>query len=209
MFGIVNFTIFVSSCIILHFTPSADTMYILGKTLSGGKKSGIISVFGISTGVLVHTILVAFGLSAVLSKSILAFNIIKTLGAVYLIYMGIKSIMDKSSLEESKENKIENIKEIYFQGVITNVLNPKVALFFLAFLPQFINENNQYGILPFILLGISFCITSSIYGVMLAIFSGEVVKFFNKDLKFSSKMKKISGIIYILLGIGILRAKIS
>ena len=138
-------------------------MYILGKTLSGGKKSGIISVFGISTGVLIHTILVAFGLSAVLSKSILAFNIIKVLGAIYLTYMGIKSIMDKSSLEESKENKIENIKEIYFQGVITNVLNPKVALFFLAFLPQFINENNQYGILPFILLGISFCITSSIY----------------------------------------------
>ena len=209
MFGIVNFTVFVSSCIILHFTPSADTMYILGKTLSGGKKSGIISVFGISTGVLIHTILVAFGLSAVLSKSILAFNIIKTLGAVYLIYMGIKSIMDKSSLEESKENKIENLKEIYFQGVITNILNPKVALFFLAFLPQFINENNQYGILPFILLGISFCITSSIYGVILAIFSGEVLKFFNKDSKFSSKMKKVSGIIYILLGIGILRAKIS
>ena len=209
MFGIVNFTVFVSSCIILHFAPGADTMYILGKTLSGGKKSGIISVFGISTGVLIHTILVAFGLSAVLSKSILAFNIIKTLGAVYLIYMGIKSIMDKSSLEESKENKIENLKEIYFQGVITNVLNPKVALFFLAFLPQFINENNQYGILPFILLGISFCITSSIYGIILAIFSGEVLKFFNKDSKFSSKMKKISGIIYILLGIGILRAKIS
>ena len=209
MFGIVNFTVFVSSCIILHFAPGADTMYILGKTLSGGKKSGIISVFGISTGVLIHTILVAFGLSAVLSKSILAFNIIKTLGAVYLIYMGIKSIMDKSSLEESKENKIENLKEIYFQGVITNILNPKVALFFLAFLPQFINENNQYGILPFILLGISFCITSSIYGVILAIFSGEVLKFFNKDSKFSSKMKKISGIIYILLGIGILRAKIS
>lgn len=209
MFGIVNFTVFVSSCIILHFAPGADTMYILGKTLSGGKKSGIISVFGISTGVLIHTILVAFGLSAVLSKSILAFNIIKTLGAVYLIYMGIKSIMDKSSLEESRENKIENLKEIYFQGVITNILNPKVALFFLAFLPQFINENNQYGILPFILLGISFCITSSIYGIILAIFSGEVLKFFNKDSKFSSKMKKISGIIYILLGIGILRAKIS
>ena len=209
MFGIVNFTVFVSSCIILHFAPGADTMYILGKTLSGGKKSGIISVFGISTGVLIHTILVAFGLSAVLSKSILAFNIIKTLGAVYLIYMGIKSIMDKSSLEESRENKIENLKEIYFQGVITNILNPKVALFFLAFLPQFINENNQYGILPFILLGISFCITSSIYGVILAIFSGEVLKFFNKDSKFSSKMKKISGIIYILLGVGILRAKIS
>lgn len=209
MFGIVNFTVFVSSCIILHFAPGADTMYILGKTLSGGKKSGIISVFGISTGVLIHTILVAFGLSAVLSKSILAFNIIKTLGAVYLIYMGIKSIMDKSSLEESRENKIENLKEIYFQGVITNILNPKVALFFLAFLPQFINENNQYGILPFILLGISFCITSSIYGIILAIFSGEVLKFFNKDSKFSSKMKKISGIIYIILGIGILRAKIS
>ena len=209
MFGIVNFTVFVSSCIILHFAPGADTMYILGKTLSGGKKSGIISVFGISTGVLIHTILVAFGLSAVLSKSILAFNIIKTLGAVYLIYMGIKSIMDKSSLEESRENKIENLKEIYFQGVITNILNPKVALFFLAFLPQFINENNQYGILPFILLGISFCITSSIYGIILAIFSGEVLKFFNKDSRFSTKMKKISGIIYILLGVGILRAKIS
>lgn len=209
MFGIINFTVFVSSCIILHFTPGVDTMYILGKTLAGGKKSGIVSVLGISTGVLVHTILVAFGLSVILAKSILAFNIVKTLGAIYLIYMGIKSIRDKSDLIENKDEKEINLKEIYFQGVITNILNPKVALFFLAFLPQFIDVNNQYGVLPFILLGTSFCITSSIYGIMLAVFSSGVIKFFNKDSKFSSKMKKLSGMIYIFLGIGVLRAKLN
>lgn len=209
MFGVINFMIFVSSCIILHFTPGADTMYIIGKTLTGGKKAGIISVFGISTGVLVHTILVAFGLSVILTKSILVFNIIKSLGAIYLIYMGIKAIINKDELKENNDNKTINLKEIYFQGVITNVLNPKVALFFLAFLPQFVDVNNQYGILPFLLLGISFFITSSTYGVVLAIFSGEVLKFFNKDSKFSDKMKKVSGIIYIFLGIGILRAKLS
>lgn len=208
MFGIINYGVFFTSCIILHLTPGADTMYILGRTLSDGKNSGIVSVLGISTGVFFHTLLVAFGLSTILVKSIFAFNLIKYLGAFYLIYLGFKSILEKEKIE--KDNIDTNLPrkkllEIYKQGILTNILNPKVAIFFLAFLPQFIDENSSYGIIPFLLLGISFIITSSIYGIILVLFASKLLKGIEK----TNIMKKVSGIIYIILGVMLLKAKLN
>ncbi|MCI6152572.1 LysE family translocator [Fusobacterium perfoetens] len=208
MFGIINYGVFFTSCIILHLTPGADTMYILGRTLSGGKNSGIVSVLGISTGVFFHTLLVAFGLSTILVKSIFVFNLIKYLGAFYLIYLGFRSILEKEKIE--KDNIDTNLPrkkllEIYKQGILTNILNPKVAIFFLAFLPQFIDESSSYGIIPFLLLGISFIITSSIYGIILVLFASKLLKGIEK----TNIMKKVSGIIYIILGVMLLKAKLN
>lgn len=208
MFGIINYGVFFTSCIILHLTPGADTMYILGRTLSGGKNSGIVSVLGISTGVFFHTLLVAFGLSTILVKSIFVFNLIKYLGAFYLIYLGFRSILEKEKIE--KDNIDTNLPrkkllEIYKQGILTNILNPKVAIFFLAFLPQFIDESSSYGIIPFLFLGISFIITSSIYGIILVLFASKLLKGIEK----TNIMKKVSGIIYIILGVMLLKAKLN
>lgn len=209
MFGIVNYTLFFTSCLILHLTPGSDTMYILGKSISSKSKAGIVSVLGISTGVLIHTVLAAFGLSIILAKSALAFNIVKSLGAAYLIYMGIKTLREKKSvLTVEDKNAGEALKKIYFQGVITNTLNPKVALFFLAFLPQFIDPANTYGAIPFLLLGLSFLVTSTLYGICLALCAGAAAGFISKKAGASNIMNKISGCIYIFLGLGLLKAKL-
>jgi threonine/homoserine/homoserine lactone efflux protein len=210
MFGIVNFSVFIITGIILNLTPGADTMYILGNSMSNGKKAGIMSALGISTGCIVHTILAALGLSVILAKSALAFNIIKYLGAVYLVYLGIRSFMSKSSLLiQNGDNEKSSFKNIYFQGIITNVLNPKVALFFLAFLPQFINPNNTYGALPFLLLGCTFIITGTIWCIILAVFSSYLTGKISEKVGLANSLNKISGIIFVGLGLNLLRAKLS
>ncbi|MTK12439.1 MAG: LysE family translocator [Clostridiaceae bacterium] len=210
MFGIVNFSVFIITGIILNLTPGADTMYILGNSMSNGKKAGIMSALGISTGCIVHTILAALGLSVILAKSALAFNIIKYLGAAYLVYLGIRSFMSKSSLLiHNGDNEKSSFKNIYFQGIITNVLNPKVALFFLAFLPQFINPNNTYGALPFLLLGCTFIITGTIWCIILAVFSSYLTGKISEKVGLANSLNKISGIIFVGLGLNLLRAKLS
>lgn len=209
MFGIENYSIFIMSAILLNLTPGSDTMYILGSSLSNDKKAGILSALGISAGCVVHTFMAALGLSVILSKSALAFDIVKYLGAGYLIYLGIRSLISKSSLliQNNKNEKNSNLK-IFFQGVMTNVLNPKVALFFLAFLPQFINPNNQYGALPFLLLGLTFVTTGTIWCVLLSLFSSYFAGKLNKKLGASTLLNKISGVVFIALGLNLLRAKL-
>ena len=153
MFGIVNFSGFLISSVLLNITPGSDTIYILSKSATGGRKRGIASALGISTGILIHTLLAAVGLSIVLAKSAVLFNILKIAGATYLIVMGIKAIISKESIISGNENEKNNdLLHVYKQGILTNVLNPKVALFFLALLPQFVDVGNTYGPLPFILM---------------------------------------------------------
>lgn len=207
MFGIINYKIFILSGILLNLTPGADTIYILGRGMQG-RKAGVISALGISTGCLIHTIMAALGLSIILSKSALAFNIVKLLGAGYLIYLGIKSMKsDNSLLIEKCENKKISLKKMYFDGVITNTLNPKVALFFLAFLPQFISPDNTYGAIPFLVLGLTFIITGTLWAMVLAILSSIIAERLKCQNKFSDILNKITGVIFVALGLNLLRAK--
>ncbi len=155
MFGIVGYFSFVLSSVLLNITPGADTVYILTRSAVGGRKTGIVSALGISTGILIHTVLAALGLSAILASSKLLFNIMKLCGAIYLAVMGIKALLSKDSLISEENAQNTSLWHIYRQGVLTNALNPKVALFFLALLPQFVSADNPYGPLPFLLLGLS------------------------------------------------------
>lgn len=205
MFGIINYKLFILSGILLNITPGADTLYILGRGVSQGRKSAIISALGISAGCLVHTILAAFGLSAILEKSIFAFNIVKWIGALYLIYLGIKSFKTKEIVFENNENtQVISSKKIFLEGVITNVLNPKVALFFLSFLPQFISTNNNYGFIPFLILGFTFIITGTLWGLILSFSSSIMTNTMKKNRNISSRLNKITGIVFITLGIKLL-----
>ena len=208
MIGIINYKLFILSGVLLNITPGADTLYILGRGMSQGKKSAIISALGISTGCLVHTILAAFGLSAILEKSIFAFNLIKWTGAMYLIYLGIKSFKSKGLIIENEEiNSKISSKKIFLEGVLTNVLNPKVALFFLSFLPQFIATNNSYGSLPFLILGFTFIITGTLWGLFLSLSSAMVTQKMKENNSISLRLNKITGIVFIALGIKLLSAK--
>ncbi|KYD23928.1 hypothetical protein B4110_3833 [Parageobacillus toebii] len=141
---------YVNIKILMNLTPGTDTMYIISRSISQGRKAGVYSVLGISTGSFIHTLLAAFGLSIILKQSIVLFTAIKIIGAAYLICLGIKMLFQKSPLtfEPSALQHLE-LRKIYMQGVITNVTNPKVALFFISFLPQFIITDNPYGPIPF------------------------------------------------------------
>ena len=128
--GIVNYGQFVVSAMLLNLVPGSDTVYVLTRAIVGGRKKGVISALGISTGILVHTLLAALGLSVILRESALAFNIMKIAGAGYLVFLGIKAVVSKKPLFDSDPESLdESPLKVYRQGVLTNVLNPKAALF--------------------------------------------------------------------------------
>jgi RhtB (resistance to homoserine/threonine) family protein len=203
MFGIENYWVFVISGIILNITPGNDTIYILARSISQGKKAGVISVLGISTGGLAHTIIASLGLSVILSNSILVFEIIKYIGVVYLVYIGFKTIFSKSN-PFNNQNDIEdsiNYLQIYKQGFFTNLFNPKVALFFLSFLPQFINPNVNGNPIPFLILGGTFLTTGTIWCLFLTYASSFLSKLLRENNKFNTVLQKTCGMIFIGLGL--------
>ena len=208
--GIINYGQFVLSAILLNLVPGSDTVYILTRAVVGGRKKGIISALGISTGILIHTLLAALGLSVILRESALAFNIMKFAGAGYLVFLGIKAIISKKPLfDSSPESLDESPLKVYRQGVLTNALNPKVALFFLALLPQFVSQSAGSSPLPFLVLGLTFFTTSAIWSVTLAFASSYANASLRKKEKVQNAAGKAAGIVYILLGLNVLRSKIS
>ncbi|MEJ7677155.1 MAG: LysE family translocator [Segetibacter sp.] len=163
----------------------------------------MVSALGIGTGSIIHTILAVFGLSIIIAKSLFLFNIIKYLGAAYLLYIGLKLLTDKSQLNTdlTTGNKLVNYFKIYCDAIITNVLNPKVALFFIAFLPQFIDPSSKNTVLPFLTLGITFITTGTIWCLILATFASAIFAKLRDNKKVSICINKICGIALIGLGI--------
>ena len=203
MFGIHDFPLFVVSCILLNITPGQDTMYIIGRSMAQGRKAGILSVLGITTGVLVHTLLAALGLSVILATSSVAFAIVKYAGALYLIWIGIGFVINRDGIEESIDPTGGHLQpwKIFKQGVLTNVLNPKVALFFLSFLPQFVTAQTQPVFLPFLVLGLVFFTTGSIWCLFLAAGAAWLAERFHRYSAAGGLMKKCTGALFIALGI--------
>lgn len=210
MYGIENYYAFVVTAIILNITPGADTIYILTRSISQGQKAGVISVLGIVSGAFIHVILAVFGLSAILAKSIVVFTIVKWIGALYLLYIGVQLLFSKSSLfkMEEKSNSVEeNYFRIYRQGLFTNLLNPKVALFFLSLLPQFIAATHINNSFPYLLLGFTFIATGTIWCMFLALFSSKMSEVFRSTPSISKWLSKISGSVFIGLGLQLLFSK--
>jgi RhtB (resistance to homoserine/threonine) family protein len=206
MTGIIHFEAFLLTGILLNLTPGNDTIFILTKSIGQGKKAGIVSALGIGTGSIIHTILAAFGLSIIIAKSILLFNIIKYAGAVYLLYIGFKILTDNNQLNTDTTttgNKSAGYLKIYRDGIFTNVLNPKVALFFIAFLPQFIDPTIKNTVLPFITLGITFITTGTIWCLILAMFASSIFAKLKNNKKVSTYINRICGMALIGLGIKI------
>ncbi|MDA2451269.1 LysE family translocator [Bacillus cereus] len=206
MYGIINYEVFLLTGILLNLIPGADTMYIVGRSISQGRKAGVYSVFGIITGSLVHTLLVAFGLSIILTKSIVLFNTIKVIGVIYLVYLGIKMILDKTNVAFQASSNRLNIRKIYIQGLLTSLTNPKVSLFFIAFLPQFI-DTKASGPMPFIILGLTFTVTGLLWCLFVAYFSSYVTKKLRGNQKVGMILNKITGLIFIGMGLKLLQTK--
>ena len=204
MFGIHSLPLFIVSCIMLNLTPGQDTMYIIGRSLTQGRKAGVLSVLGIMTGVLAHTLLAAFGLSAVLASSAIAFSVVKYAGAAYLIWIGIGYLRSRNRGGDSIEaGSLEELQPggIFRQGVLTNVLNPKVSLFFLSFLPQFVDPGTQLVFIPFFLLGMIFFTTGSIWCLVLVYAASWMTGRLRYRDSLGRILKKTTGALFVGLGI--------
>ena len=216
MFGIENYLGFILAAILLNLTPGTDSMYIITRSMAQGQTAGFYSVLGITSGILVHTLLASLGLSVLLANSPTAFMIVKYIGASYLCYLGFKMLTSKQqpliadSLSEDKQlatAKSTNHWQIYQQGVLTNVFNPKVALFFLAFFPQFIDSSYAHGMLSFLILGLTFATTGFIWCSCLALLASLLSKNLRENPSIEIVLNKISGVVFIGLGIKLLTDK--
>ncbi|HET9432657.1 MAG TPA: LysE family translocator, partial [Chitinophagaceae bacterium] len=203
MAGIINFETFLLAGILLNITPGNDTIFILTRSITQGKQAGIISVIGIATGSVVHTTFAAFGLSIIISESIVAFSILKYAGAAYLIFIGYQMLADPSNPELKIQNgeRSVNLKKLYREAVITNLFNPKVALFFIAFLPQFIDPAFKNTLPPFMLLGITFTMTGTLWCLLLTNCASFVAAKIKSNNRVSSYINKTCGLVFIGLGI--------
>lgn len=201
MFGIINFETFLIAGLILNLTPGADTMYILGRSISQGKKAGVLSALGISTGGLIHCLFAALGLSVILAKSAVAYTLIKFLGAAYLVYLGVNMFIKKPEQRGGEKIEKMNYWRIYLAGILTNVLNPKVALFFLAFLPQFIQHEQVQSPMPFLMLGLIFIATGTVWCLILALFASSLSNRIKNNLQVKHWLNRITGSAFIAIGV--------
>ncbi|MFY0652937.1 MAG: LysE family translocator [Cyclobacteriaceae bacterium] len=209
MFGIVNFGAFIIAGVLLNLTPGTDTVFILGKSLSNGRTDGIKAALGIGAGSLVHTLFATLGLSVILAESALAFNIVKYLGAAYLVFLGLKAVLSSGKKGYSLSSNSRHPKKgrTFLSAVLTNVLNPKVALFYLAFLPQFIDQNYANPMLSFLILGITFTFTVTIWCLLLAVYSARFSMALQSNQLLGSWLDRVTGLLFISLGLKLALSK--
>jgi len=208
MFGIHDFTLFIRPGIFQNPTPAPDTVYILGRSFPQGRAAGVASPFEISVGSFFHPCPAAWGLSAILATSALAFGTIKLLGSAYLIFLGIKMILDRRKQLSLPSNfRRRTTIAAFRQGILTNILNPKVALFFLAFLPQFIDPASSAKIAAFIALGLTFVTTGTIWCLILAWFASVFSKRLRENETIAQWLNRTAGALFVFLGLRLATAK--
>src|SRR5262245_34704089 len=200
--GIHDYWLFVLTGVLLNLTPGQDTFYILGRSVAEGTRSGIASALGIAVGSLVHTAMAALGLSAILATSASAFMVVKLLGAAYLVYLGARMLRAANATEPPATRAgSAGIASAFRDGIVTNVLNPKVALFFFALMPQFISPDSEAKVAAFVVLGLTFVTTGTIWCLVLALATGKLRGFFARHPKGWAAVSRASGGLFVLLGL--------
>ena len=168
MFGTHDFLLFVAAGVLLNITPGPDMLYIIGRSSSQGWRAGAAAALGIGAGCVVHIVAAALGLSAILAASATAFTLLKIIGAAYLVYVGVSLIRSSPHGRRAIALAPSKLRTVFVQGFLTNVLNPKVALFFLAFLPQFIDSDAPSKPLAFLFLGAVFNFNGTLWNLLVA-----------------------------------------
>jgi threonine/homoserine/homoserine lactone efflux protein len=202
--GTHDLWLFVLSGLLLNITPGPDTLYIVGRSSTEGARAGAVAALGVGTGALVHICAAALGLSAILAASATAYTVVKFVGAAYLVYVGISLIRSKSTTRSSPVASAaprSPLRGIFFQGFLTNVLNPKVALFFLAFLPQFVLTDAPSKPLAFLFLGAIFDINGTIWNLFVAWSTARISRRLAAAERFKSWFNRCVGGLFVVIGI--------
>jgi threonine/homoserine/homoserine lactone efflux protein len=203
MFGIHDLGLFLVSGLLLNITPGVDFLYVLGRGAARGFGAGTSAALGIGVGCLVHITAAALGLSAVLASSAAAFTVVKWIGAAYLVYIGISMLRRGGGLNVSLAQAPEHrsMRQIFWQGFATNVLNPKVALFFLAFVPQFIETHSPTRMQAFLLLGAIFNTTGTLWNIFVAWASAFLAKRLEVASRVGQWLNRCLGAMFLALGV--------
>lgn len=202
MLGIENIGLFILSGLLLNIMPGPDSVYILARSAKGGFKAGSVAALGIGAGTFVHIFAAAFGLAAIMATSAMAFTLVKWVGCAYLFYLGISTLLNNSK-QNSETNSlvVSSLRHVFYQGFLTNSLNPKVALFFLAFVPQFISPGAENKTLAFIVLGIVFNINGMLWCHFLAWSGSTVSKKLQTSTRVSTWLNRLTGCLFIGFGL--------
>ena len=196
-----SLALFVTGAIIVLVIPGPAVMYVAGRSIELGRRAGVLSALGISTGALVHVTAAALGLSALLVSSAMAFSTVKYLGAAYLIYLGVQKLRQDESLAPSDARMPHNLKRVFGQGVVVSVLNPKEALFFFAFLPQFVDPARGEIRAQILFLGLLFVCMGVISDSLWALSAGTVAQWLRGNSRWASAQRYVSGGTLISLGL--------
>lgn len=203
MLGTIDLGVFIMAGLILNITPGADMLYIANRSASQGTKEGIIAALGIGAGCLFHIVFAALGLSVVLATSAMAFTVVKYAGAAYLIYLGLTTISSLRSTAAIETTTVSPLSpwKIFRQAILINVLNPKVALFFMALLPQFVSQQAAHPSITFIFLGCIFNFNGTIVNVIFAVFSSKIAAKLRQNTTLGKVCKAVVGSLFIGLGV--------
>lgn len=201
MIHLSNLPVFILAALILLLTPGPAVLYIIARSMDQGRLAGFVSVLSIESGNSLHVLAATLGLSAILMSSALAFTIVKYLGAAYLIYLGIRRLLNRDQGHNIASIQRQSLRRIYSQGVLVAALNPKTALFFLAFLPQFVDPSAGLLTLQFLTLGGLFVMMAIITDSMYALLASTAGGWLKKNQSFLRADRYIVGSVYIGLGV--------
>lgn len=196
-----KFLLFIGVSWALILAPGPDMFYVISRGIAHGRRAGILSATGVVCGILVHTTAAALGLTLLLQTSALAFLVVKYIGAAYLIYLGVKAWLEKSTLNLQSSAPAVKSSALFWQGVLSNVLNPKIAIFFLAFLPQFVEKGSGYVAWQMIFLGVMFACFGLCFLLVVGYSSGTIGRWLTQRPQYTQSLQRLAG--GILIGFGI------
>jgi threonine/homoserine/homoserine lactone efflux protein len=202
MFDPTILAVFLTATLALNLSPGPDVFYVLANSAQHGARGGVLATLGVSAGVVVHTLLAAFGVAALLAAHRWAFEVVRSLGALYLIWLGISAWRSVGGVAQAQPAVAP--WQIVRRGFVTNVLNPKVGLFFLAFLPQFTDPERGSIALQILMLGALFITSGTIVNAAYALAGGWVSNTLRREPRWQRRMDRLSGSILLLLGLRLL-----
>lgn len=194
---------FLSAAVLLTLMPGPDILFVITQSITGGRRAGIIFAAGLCTGLIVHIAAVALGLSVLLASSPVAFSVLKFAGAAYLVYLGVRTFVGRSHNKISFTKRAGVVSRLYRKGILMNVLNPKVALFFLAFFPQFVDPSVTAPVLQMLLLGLVFMVQAFCIFSLVAVLAERLSRKLMQNPQISLFMNTTEAVIYWIIGVGI------
>ena len=201
MLAETNFVLFLTASLVVILAPGPDNILVLTRGVAQGRGAALVSAAGASLGLVVHSVFAAVGLSALLAQSAVAFSVVKYVGAAYLVYLGVRALLDRGSFAMPQGGVPVGLRKVFTQAVASNVLNPKIAVFFLAYLPQFADPATGGTALQLFALGLAFALLTLLIFGALALFSGTIGSWLRTRPKLAGGLRWLTG--GVLIGLGL------